>query len=154
MATRAPRALKAAEAASIPAYMGMAKACLAWLAWLEGRFRDVESLAEEAAALGRMNNYGYWFLWLSLFPLMAARLAKGRVSEAVDASRALLAPPQLRLPDGLESTLKAAGSAWDTGTAGWPGQTERGPPSRGGVAISVTIRGRPQPLRTVSTKGA
>ena len=62
-----------------------------------------------------MNNYGYWFLWLSLFPLMAARLAEGRVSEAVDASRALLAPPQLRLPDELESTLEAAGSAWDKG---------------------------------------
>ena len=113
--SRAPRALEAAEAASLPSYMGMAKACLAWLAWLDGRLGDVEVLAEEAGALGSANNYGYWFLWLSLFPLVAARLAKERVSEAIDASRALLTPPQLRLPEALESTLEAAGSAWDRG---------------------------------------
>ena len=78
VASRARRALEAAEKASLPSYMGMAKACLAWLARLDGRLDDVEVLAEEAGALGRMNNYGYWFLWLSLFPLMAARLAKER----------------------------------------------------------------------------
>jgi hypothetical protein len=115
VASRAQRALEAAQAASSPSYMAMAKACLAWLAWREMRLKEVETLAEEAGALGKMNNYGYWFLWISLLPLMAARLAERRVSEAVDASCALLAPPQLRLPDELESTLKGAGSAWDKG---------------------------------------
>ena len=54
VASRTPRAWEAAQAASSPAYMGMAKACLAWLAWLEGRFGDVEALAGGAGALGTM----------------------------------------------------------------------------------------------------
>ena len=155
VASRAPRAWEAAQAASSPAYMGMAKACLAWLAWLEGRFGDVEALAEEAGALGTMNNYAYWFLWLSLFPLLAARLVEGRVSEAVDASRALLAPPQLRLPDELESALKAAGSAWDKGDRQLARAKLTGPSSwRSSCDISERYRGRAEPVCTFSTNAA
>ena len=90
-----------------------------------------------------MNNYAYWLsCWLSLFPLLAARLVEERVSEAVDASRALLAPPQLRLPNELESTLKAARAAWDKGDRQLARAKLAGGSRAGaGVAISLSVIG-------------
>ncbi len=37
------------------------------------------------------------------------------VAEAVDASRQLLMPPQIRFPDELESLVEWVGAAWDSG---------------------------------------
>jgi hypothetical protein len=45
--------------------------------------------------------------------MIAVRLRSGQIAEAIDAGRQLLAPPQQRLPDDLESLLQEAGAAWD-----------------------------------------
>ena len=45
--------------------------------------------------------------------MLAVRLRAGQIAEAIDAARQLLAPPQQRLPDDLESLLQEAGAAWD-----------------------------------------
>ena len=115
VAALAPQALEAAEATSSPDYVAMAKACLAWLAWREGRFEEVGPRAEEALTLWANTTGWQPVHWICLWPLIAVRLETGHVSKAVDASRQLLQPSQQRLPDELEAPVVAAGAAWDGG---------------------------------------
>lgn len=114
VASRAPQAIEAADAASRPEYALMARASLAWLAWREGRFAEVEARAQEALASWRTSVW-HPFHWICLWPLIAVYLAAGRTAEAIDASRQLLVPPQQRLPDELESAVQLAIAAWDSG---------------------------------------
>jgi tetratricopeptide (TPR) repeat protein len=109
----APEAMAAGAAATYPEYIAAAKAALAWLSWQEERFEDVISLGEEALELWGTTIVSYSAYWLCLWPMIAVRLRSGQIAEAVDASRQILAPPQQRLSDELESLLEAAGSAWD-----------------------------------------
>jgi hypothetical protein len=51
--------------------------------------------------------------WTALFPLLAAALAKGQDASAVQYARALLAPTERPMPDGLTSVVQAAVQAWD-----------------------------------------
>jgi hypothetical protein len=90
-----------------------AKATLAWLAWQEDRFEDVVTLGEEALQLWGTTIVSYSWYWPCLWPMIAVRLRSGQIAEAIDAGRQLLAPPQQRLPDDLESLLQEAGAAWD-----------------------------------------
>ena len=53
VASRARRALEAAETASLPSYMGMAKACLAWLAWWTGASETWNRWPKKQAHWGR-----------------------------------------------------------------------------------------------------
>jgi hypothetical protein len=94
----------------------MAKASLAWLAWREGLFAEVEERAEEALSLWAKTTGWQPLHWICLWPLIAVRLASGHVLEAVDASRQLLEPSQQRLPDELEPVVEAARAAWDSGS--------------------------------------
>jgi hypothetical protein len=57
----------------------------------------------------------YSWYWICLWPLISVRLAGGHVPEAVEAAHQLLAPPQQRFPDELETLLQAAIEAWDGG---------------------------------------
>jgi hypothetical protein len=41
------------------------------------------------------------------------RLASGQVTEALEASRQLLVPPQQRLPDELDAMVQSTIAAWD-----------------------------------------
>ena len=92
----------------------MAKACLVWLAWREGRSEEVEPRAEEALALRANATRWQPVDWICLWPLIAVRLETGHFGEAVDASRELLEPRQQRLPDELEAAVVGAGAAWDS----------------------------------------
>jgi len=116
VASLAPQAIEAADAALRPEYGAMAKASLAWLAWREGRFAEVEARAQEALASWRTSVW-HPFHWICLWPLIAVYLAADRTAEAIDASRQLLVPPQQRLPDELESAVQLAIAAWDSGEA-------------------------------------
>ena len=109
----APQAMAAGAAAAYPEYVAAAKATLAWLAWQEDRFEDVVTLGEEALQLWGTTIVSYSWYWPCLWPMIAVRLRSGQIAEAIDAGRQLLAPPQQRLPDDLESLLQEAGAAWD-----------------------------------------
>ena len=111
----APRVLAGAEAAGYPMHVAEAKATMAWVAWQDGRTEEVVAKAGEALELWEGNVVPYPFKWLCLWPLVAARLTSGQVAEAVDASRQLLGPSQLRFPDELEALLKLGGAARDRG---------------------------------------
>ena len=109
----APEAMAAGVAADHPEYIAAAKACLAWLAWQEERFEDVLALGEEALELWGTSIVSYAWYWLCLWPMIAVHLRAGQIAEAIDASHQLLAPPQQRFPDDLESLLEAAEAAWE-----------------------------------------
>ena len=109
------QALAAAQASAHPIHVPLAKATMAWLAWRDGRPADVVSTANEALALWDAAAVAYPCKLLCLWPLIAVRLAAGQVAEAVDASRLLLIPPQVRFPDELESLIESSQAAWDGG---------------------------------------
>jgi tetratricopeptide (TPR) repeat protein len=118
----AQRAVAAAGAMD-SSHRADAKACLAWLAWQDGRPHDVIRLSEELAKyaeLGAPDAYHVAagvtaYKWIYLWPLIAARLDAGDVAAAVAAGRQLLDPAQLWLPDELDSAVVAACQAWDEG---------------------------------------
>ena len=70
-------------------------------------------LGEEALDLWRTSIVSYAWYWLCLWPMIAVRLRSGHIAEAIDIADQLLAPPQQRLPEDLESLLKAARTAWE-----------------------------------------
>ena len=108
-------ALAAAETAGYPEYVAAAKATMAWVAWREGRLEEVVPLAEGALELWGSTVVSYSWYWICLWPLIAVSLDRGRLGDAVAASRKLLVPPQQRLPDELELLVESAGRAWDKG---------------------------------------
>ena len=111
----APQALAAAEAVNYRAYVASAKATMAWACWKREDFENTVALATEALELWAGLVVTFPFQWSCLWPLLSVRLATGEVDKAVEASRQLLEPPQLRLPDDLETVLETAVMAWDQG---------------------------------------
>jgi len=111
----APQAMTAGEAVlGHPDMVGTAKACLAWLAWQDGRPQDVITLAGEALELwGSTSWRAYAISRVCIWPLIAVHLGVGQVAEAVAAGHQLLEPWQPRLTDELESLLGSACAAWD-----------------------------------------
>ena len=115
----APRAEAAGEVVHLTTVVGAAKACLAWLAWQDGRSQDIVVLANEAGELFRtpLGLATRACKWLYIWPLVAVRLQEGRVTQAVTAARELLDPLQRRLPDELQSIIESACLSWDRGEA-------------------------------------
>ena len=112
----ASRAVPASEAVVFPEFVAQAIACLAWLAWQDGRPDDVLRLANEAEEL--LATAREWFPrlgWIAGWPLVAIHLDAGRVADGVATGRYMLDHSQQRLPDALESLLVAAGAAWQSG---------------------------------------
>jgi class 3 adenylate cyclase/tetratricopeptide (TPR) repeat protein len=107
--------LTLAQAAEDPRHLTLAKATMAWVAWRDGRPADVVAIANEALELWEATAASYPCKLLCLWPLIAVHLSAGQVAEAVDASRQLLMPPQIRFPDELESLVEWVGAAWDSG---------------------------------------
>ncbi|MGA3218731.1 MAG: hypothetical protein ABSE77_06595 [Acidimicrobiales bacterium] len=110
-----PEARAAAEAASYPEYVAAADAAQAWVAWQDGHYEEVVDLATRALEVWGTTVVSYSWYWICLWPLISVRLAGGHVPEAVEAAHQLLAPPQQRFPDELETLLQAAIEAWDGG---------------------------------------
>ena len=110
----APQAMAAGEAVAYPEIVGTAKASLAWLAWQDGRPRDLIAFANEALELWRTSGSpAQAVYWVGLWPLIAVCLGTEHVTEAVAAGRQMLESSQLRLPGELESLLGSAAMAWD-----------------------------------------
>jgi hypothetical protein len=105
-----PRVLAEVEAMAIPDYLAGAKACLAWLAWLDRHPDDVIKLVEEIATLMTgAPDAGLYYGPVHLWPLAAVHLEAGHLAEAVAATRRLQVDTQL--PADLDSVLTAASQA-------------------------------------------
>ena len=90
----ASRCLETATTAEALTYVGVARANLAWLAWLDGSVEEV--LAEGQAALvcwGRPPS-AYPFHWLALWPLLAVALSQGTLDDALGYACSLIDPSQ------------------------------------------------------------
>jgi predicted ATPase/class 3 adenylate cyclase len=82
-------------------YIAMAKANLAWLAWREERFQDVQSLGCEALTLWHGMEDPYGVDWQALLPLLALAVAQGRIEDAVGYVRGLFGENQHPIPPAL-----------------------------------------------------
>ncbi len=114
------RSLAVAEAAGMHEYVGTARANLAWVAWRAGDLTDAEAHGRAALAAWQRFPVGHascCFQWTALLPLIAVALARGRVEDAIEPARVLLAPWQQRLPDALTARVREAFAAWDQGRA-------------------------------------
>ena len=111
----APRAEAAGEVVHVTTVVAAAKACLAWLAWQDGRSEDVVALANEAGDVFRPPVMIY--KWLYIWPLVVVRLQEGKIAEAVTAARELLEPSQQLLREELQSLVESAWLSWDRGDA-------------------------------------
>ena len=111
-----------ARAASLPEYEAMAVANRAWVAWRNGQ--EEQAAADALAALDTWRSlpFRYLFDWTALWPLVAMALASGRVGEAVEHARGMLAPPQMLLQEPARTAVENAVGAWD---AGEPAATEQ-----------------------------
>ncbi|MGD9049254.1 MAG: hypothetical protein PVF77_14445, partial [Anaerolineae bacterium] len=107
----AAKSLEAATAAQMIEYRGTAKANLAWIAWQEGNLEQAEANGRAALRLWEQLPTAHSscsFQWAALWPLVAAALARDRLSEACELARALLEPTQQRLPGPLEEAVEIA----------------------------------------------
>ena len=91
----------------------IARAVLSWVVWKEGRYSEVEQLAEAVLRQTHADEPPFPFGWICLWPLIAVRLAHGRTAEAITATREILQPPQMLLPPLLEASLAGALAAWE-----------------------------------------
>ena len=105
--------LEAARAEQNPIYIGVAKANVAWLHFRKGNLG--EALREGSAALEQWRPLAYPIEWLARWPLLAIRLSRGQVDQAVEHARVMLNPAQQRLPRDLEVPLEQAIQAWEKG---------------------------------------
>jgi tetratricopeptide (TPR) repeat protein len=117
------RVVATAEAMAIDEYLAGAKACLAWLAWQDGRHDDVVKLSDEAAELMVTTaGTGFYQGPIYLWPLIATHLDTGNVAGAVAAARRLLHVACPELPDDISSAMRTASRAWDAGQPGLPAE--------------------------------
>jgi tetratricopeptide (TPR) repeat protein len=108
----ATQSLDAATDGQRAAYIAMAQANLAWVAWQGQNLTETRELAQSALALWREKDAAYPFQWAALFPLIGVALAQDRISAAVSHASALLDPTQQHLPDAMTAALKKATEAW------------------------------------------
>jgi tetratricopeptide (TPR) repeat protein len=111
----ASRALRVATSLHWPEDVAMASANQAWVAWRQGNQSEAQANAQAALEGWKGLQFDYPFRWTALWPLISMALAQDQFSEAINYARALLAPPQLLLPDALRATVEAATQAWDSG---------------------------------------
>ena len=139
-----PRVMAAADAMASYEYTAGAKACLAWLAWQDGRPDDVITLSDEVAELMAATvGSGFYQGLIYLWPLIAVHLDAGQLAEAVAAARQLLRTARPRLTGDLESALAEAGQAWDRGQRRpGPGAAgrRRGAGPRAGLLLIEQVR--------------
>ena len=64
----------------------MARAVVAWVAWKDERYSQVEELAGEVLETRRVDEPPFPFAWICLWPLIAVRLAEGRTAGAFSSS--------------------------------------------------------------------
>jgi hypothetical protein len=90
----------------------MAKANFAWLSWREGNLTEAEKSAREALNLWHGMEDPYGFDWMALWPLIDIAFSQNKMSEAIEAARALFNPNQHPLPPELTAMTKKAIDHW------------------------------------------
>jgi tetratricopeptide (TPR) repeat protein len=109
------RSLEAATSVQNPAYIGAAKANLAWVAWKNAELTEALEKGKAAVEPWQGSETGFMFQWLARFPLIAVALNRDRTPDAVEYARGLLEPAQQALPGTLEASLEGAIEAWQRG---------------------------------------
>jgi tetratricopeptide (TPR) repeat protein len=109
------RSLEAATLVQNPAYIGAAKANLAWVAWKNAELTEALEKGKAAVEPWQQSETGFMFQWLARFPLIAVALDRNRTPDAVEYARGLLEPAQQALPGTLEASLEGAIEAWERG---------------------------------------
>ncbi|MFY2564141.1 serine/threonine-protein kinase PknK, partial [Corallococcus terminator] len=102
------RTLELATRSGMADYLGAAHAQRAWVASRSGDTALAREAATEALRLWQPLSLVYPFQWLARWPLLAVELDEGRLPEALEHARALLASHQQRLPDALTQPLATA----------------------------------------------
>jgi tetratricopeptide (TPR) repeat protein len=108
----AEQSLSSATTTSMVEYIGMAKGNLAWAHLRNG---DVAAAFEQACAgveKLRETPQGHILLWVALWPLIGAALAREQIGEVTKHMEQLLIPPQMAIPADLEAQMRAAVDAW------------------------------------------
>jgi DNA-binding SARP family transcriptional activator/Tfp pilus assembly protein PilF len=111
----ASRALTLATAMKLPAYIAMATANLAWVAWREGKNAEAEQHGRAALEFWQSSEMVYPFQWAALWPFIDIMLGQDELSQAVDYARRLFTPGQQLLPNVLTAITESAIQAWDSG---------------------------------------
>lgn len=104
----ARESLEAARSIRRVDYIGVAQANQAWLAWREGDLEAADRLGRAALETWNADSHPYPLQGLGIWPLVAVRLARGEVNEAVEPARRLLDPAQQRLPTEMAALLEQA----------------------------------------------
>ncbi|HKP61681.1 MAG TPA: AAA family ATPase [Polyangiales bacterium] len=114
-ANDAPRAqklaletLERASAAGMGEYVGLAKACLAWVQWRSGRFAEAEQLSQDALQAWANLSFPYPFEWTAALILLALSFAGDESAQGLVLARKLHAPRSARLPDPIDAALAEA----------------------------------------------
>lgn len=106
--------LKVAKAGQLREYIAAAQANTAWLAWRAGQLTEAQHQSEAAVeSWQKIAHFKYPFQWTALWTLLAMAVAQGRLPEAVDYVRQLIAPVQIKLPDTITTKLTDAIGAWE-----------------------------------------
>jgi serine/threonine protein kinase/tetratricopeptide (TPR) repeat protein len=114
----AQQTLALAEARQMGDYIGLARACLGWVALRRGRFEEAERLGRAALQTWNSLNFPFPFRWcgtLLVMKLLLARSSAERLAEALALGRELTAETQHKLPDPVDSPLLAASRAAESG---------------------------------------
>ncbi|NTX59276.1 AAA family ATPase [Myxococcus sp. CA051A] len=102
------RTLELATRSGMADYQGAAHAHRAWVASRAGDTVLSREEATEALRLWQPLSLVFPFQWMARWPLLAVELEQGRLTEALEHARALLAHHQQRLPDALTQPLSTA----------------------------------------------
>ncbi len=105
--------IERAREASLPEYEAMAIANRAWVAWRSGEEEKAAMDAQAALDMWGGLPVRYFYDWMALWPLVAMALASGKVEEAVEHARGMLAPPQQLLQQPVRTLVNRAIHAWD-----------------------------------------
>ena len=93
----------------------MAVANRAWVAWRNGEEEQATADALGALDTWRRLPFRYIFDWTALWLLVAVAVASGRVGDAVEHTRGMLAPQQMLLQEPVRTAVGNAVGAWDAG---------------------------------------
>ncbi|HYY13274.1 MAG TPA: hypothetical protein VE758_02455, partial [Chthoniobacterales bacterium] len=109
----AQRTIELAEKVRMIEYVGMAKTNLAWCAWREGNYDEVEKLGSEALELWHGMKDPYSFDWMALLPMIAAAVERDQSEQAITLARGLFPENQHPIDDAVMSAFRLAIDLWD-----------------------------------------
>jgi serine/threonine protein kinase len=101
------RALRAAEDAQLPPYLGAVNACAAWVAWRRGQPERAQSLVHEARTWWSQGDHAFPFRWLGTLLTLEDDARCGRTDRLGQTLDDLLDPQQHHLPPELDEALES-----------------------------------------------